>query len=170
MTSLRGNYLVYRNAGIPKDDALRKAKDDFLYKNYWVDFKQESVYAPREFGTDFAQQGMAYAKSRGFISQLAAQDGIDEDMVEARVSIKPSFDYQTTRKMAIFYKGYEQPMTFSFKDFSKHKGITSQAELDALEKKDFDKRNSPEFKAQNEKKQKLMKSMDRMMNYRFGFN
>lgn len=170
MTSLRGNYLVYRNAGIPKDDALRKAKDDFLYKNYWVDFKQESVYAPREFGSDFAQQGMNYAKSRGFISQLAEQDGVDPDMVEARVAIKPSFDYQTTRKMAVFYKGVEQPMTFTFKDFSKHKGITNQAELDLLEKKDFDKRNSPEFKAQHEKKTRLMKSLERMQNFRFGMN
>jgi hypothetical protein len=169
MKSLTGNYAVYRQSGLPKDQALRKAKDDFLYKNYWVEWDKKATYAPREYGTDFNVRGMEYAKGKGWIDQIAKQNGIapeDKDIVESRISIEPSFDYATTRKMSVFYDGVEQPMNFSFREFSQYKGVTDKNELDALEKKDFDKRKSPEYIKDQERKQKFMKSLDRM---RFGF-
>lgn len=167
--SLSGNYSIYRrqNPNENPEVALRKAKNDFLNQNYWVDWTDKSTYVPREFGANFAVRGMQYIKDSGIISRLSVSEGLPTEVIERRVTIEPSSDYHSSRKMSIFYDGIEQNEKFTFEQFDKRVGVLSASERKKIEQADSDRRNSKEYKERNEKLQKMNKSL---RTFGFGMN
>lgn len=167
--SLVGNYSVYRrqNPNAEPEVALRKAKNDFLNQNYWVDWHDKSTYVPREFGDNFAQRGMQYIKDSGIIGRLSVSEGLPSEVIERKVTIEPSSDYHSSRKMSIYYDGIEQNEKFTFEQFDKRISMLSASERQKIERENSDLRNSPEYKAKQERIQKMSKSL---RTFGFGMN
>lgn len=169
MKSLMGNYSVYRrqNPNAEPEVALRKAKNDFLSQNLWVDWAEKATYVPREFGANFATEGMRYIKDSGIIQRLAVTEGLPEEDIEKKVTIEPASDYHQSRKMSIFYDGIEQNEKFTLQQFDKKVSLLSAQERAKIEKENADLRNSPEYKARQERIMRFQKSM---RTFGFGMN
>jgi hypothetical protein len=167
--SLAGNYSVYRrqNPNAEPEVALRKAKNDFLSQNLWVDWSDKSTYVPREFGSDFAVRGMDYVRDSGIISKLSITEGLPPEVIERKITIEPSSDYHSSRKMSVFYDGIEQAQKFNLQQFDKKIGLLSAQERQKIERENSDLRNSPEYKA---KQEKLMKFQNSLGAFGFGMN
>lgn len=159
--SLAGNYSIYRrqNPNAEPEVALRKAKNDFLSQNQWVDWADKSTYAPREFGSDFAARSMKYVRDSGVISQLSISEGLPPDAIERKITVEPSSDYHSSRKMSVFYDGIEQAQKFNLQQFDKKVGLLSAQERMKIERENSDLRNSPEYKAKQEKLMKFQNSL-----------
>lgn len=167
--SLVGNYSIYRRQNPSADPqvALRKAKNDFLSQNVWVDWADKSTYVPREFGENFAERGMSYIRDSGVISRLAVSEGLPPEVIERKVTIEPSSDYHSSRKLSIFYDGIEQSQQFTLDQFDKKTSLLSSQERMKIERENKDVRNSPEYKARQEKLMKMQKSL---RTFGFGMN
>lgn len=159
--SLAGNYSIYRrqNPNAEPEVALRKAKNDFLNQNLWVDWADKSTYVPREFGENFAKRGMDYVRDSGIISRLSVSEGLPPEVIERKVTIEPSSDYHSSRKMSIYYDGIEQSHQFNLQQFDKKVGLLSAQERMKIERENSDLRNSPEYKAKQEKLMKFQRSL-----------
>jgi hypothetical protein len=159
--SLAGNYSVYRRQN-PNGDpeiALRKAKNDFISQNLWVDWADKSTYVPREFGSDFAVRGMNYVKESGIVAQLAITEGLPQEVIERKITIEPSSDYHSSRKLSVFYDGIEQPTKFTYDQFDKNINTMSAEERLKIQRENSDMRNSPEYKARQDKLMKFQNSL-----------
>lgn len=167
--SLAGNYSVYRrqNPNADTEVALRKAKNDFLNQNYWVEWNSKSTYVPREFGDDFATRGMKYVKDSGIITRLSISESLPPEVIERKITVEPSSDYHSSRKMSVYYDGIEQDERFSFDQFDRNISLLSASERQKIQKQDSDRRNSKEYKDKQEKINRMNKSL---RTFGFGMN
>lgn len=171
MKTLMGNYSIYRRQNMSEDPkvALRKAKNDFLAQNVWVDWNGKSTYVPREFGENFSTKGMEYVKSTDLLTRIAVTEGIPVEAVEKRVTIQPASDYHQSRKMSVYFDGIEQDEKFTFEQYDKSTSVLDVNRRTRINKQYNDMRNSPEYKAKQERLIKFQKSLDRM-GFGFGMN
>lgn len=166
MKSLSGNYAIYRHIGMKHEEADRKAKNDFLMDNQWVDFKSKAVYVPKEYGPDFVNQGMAFLKGKGILNEIAKNKGIEEqdmDILKTRITIEPSYDYASSKKLSVFYEGQDTSYTMSYKEFSTFNGTATAEELTGFEKSNEAKRADSKWIKQQKLKQQLQFSIDEMI-------
>lgn len=162
MKSLMGNYSIYRRQNLNEkpEVALRKAKNDFLNQNVWVDWAEKSTYVPREFGENFAERSLQYIRDTGIVARLSVVEGLDPEMIERKITIEPSSDYHSSRKMSIFYNGIEQDQKFTFEQFDKRIGLLDAKERRAIEKEVSDRRNDPEYRKKQQRLQQFQKSLN----------
>lgn len=159
--SLAGNYSIYRrqNPNEQPEVALRKAKNDFLSQNNWVDWDGKSTYVPREFGDNFAERGMNYVAESGVLSKLSISEGLPVEAIKRKITIEPSSDYHTSRKLSVFYDGIEQDESFNLQQFDKRIGLLDAQTRTRIERENSDLRNTPEYKARQEKLKRFQNSL-----------
>lgn len=159
--SLAGNYSIYRrqNPNAEPEVALRKAKNDFLSQNLWVNWDSKATYVPREFGENFAERGMNYITESGIVSRISITEGLPVEAVKRKITIEPSSDYHTSRKLSVFYDGIEQDEKFGADQFDKRIGLLNTQDRMKIERENSDLRNTPEYKARQEKLKKFQNSL-----------
>lgn len=160
-----GNYSVYRHANIPQDEALERAKADFQKKNQWVTWENGATvhtYVPKVFGSDFVKKSTEYLTKINAFKSIANDHFISEEEAMKRITVQPSSDYNSTRKMSVYFEGTEQNISFNLDDFTKEKQVMRQEELDKVVSTYKKRIASPEFQAQQKQLttvQKLMKDL-----------
>lgn len=160
-----GNYSVYRHANIPQDEALQRAKDDFQKKNQWVTWDNGATihtYVPKQFGTDFVKQSNDYLTNIHAFKKIANDHFMSEEEAKKRITVQPSSDYNSTRKLSVYFEGIEQDISFNLDEYTKRKQVMRLDEVNKITE-DYKKRiASPEFQAQQQQLttvQKLMKDL-----------
>jgi len=160
-----GNYSVYRHANIPQDEALDRAKADFQKKNQWVTWENGATthsYVPSSFGSNFPQKATEYLTKIHAYKAIANDHFMSEEEAKQRVTVQPSMDYNSSRKLSVYFDGIEQDISFNVTEFNKQSQVIQQDKLNKTISTYQKRIASPEFKAQQNQLttvQKLMKDL-----------
>lgn len=163
--SVMGNYAIYRRAGLSQDDSIARAKLDFQKKNQWVEWKEGSdknSYIPREFGDGFAENSMKYLENTKALDAIALDENLSVEQVKKKITIQPARDYNSTRKVSVYFDGIEKPIGFTADQFHKAERLLNQSEINKVITESSRRSNNPEFIKQQKQLsavQSLMKGM-----------
>lgn len=152
---------TYGLTGLPMDQAVAKATEDFKKQNEWVDLGNDSVYVPMEFGADsntleaylreakatpmgydVTSKSAVSSGSYNIIDKLMIDRGVDPSNEELKqvflknkVSIAPTYDYHRTKQLEVSIEGLPTGEYITINGYSKFKGTYSARQYDAAANK-----------------------------------
>lgn len=127
-----GNYATYRRAGLSPEDALSRAQSDFMAKNQWVEWnygKNKNTYIPKEFGDGFSDKSMQYLEKTKVLDKIALQEGLTVEEVKKAITIQPARDYNSTRKVSVYFNGIEKDVGFTADQYHNEQSLLKKEEL-----------------------------------------
>ena len=150
------SYKAYRLSGLPQEDALERAKSDFVDNNQWVNFSDgQRVFLPNDLGSDIENKAAEYLLTTGVLQKYALELDVPVESLRARSHVRPTRDYASTRQIELVIDGIPRDEKFTKVDLDTNAPLME----DAIYRSTLDqyrvRQESPEYIEQQKRINKI---------------